>query len=110
MPKIHRFIQIILAGGFLGLAQVVNAETKLEITPDTPAFTSHNLDFGVIRVSVDYQPFNFEETSENYNLTYTIYYNSIEKLKAATLAVYGGVSLQDLDANNIPEVIVSAYS
>lgn len=96
----------------LTLASPVLAETKIEIDSQD-AFNDQELSSGAIKVLVNYRPYNFEQgdSSENNNLQYRIFYDGVEQINKKTFTVFtGGVSLQDLDTNGIPEVIVETYS
>ena len=96
----------------LTLASPVLAETKVEIDSEG-AFTNKEMSSGAIKVLVNYRPYNFEQgdSFENNNLQYRIFYDGVEQVNKATSTVFtGSVSLQDLDANSTPEVIVETYS
>ena len=96
----------------LTLASPVLAETKIEIDSQD-AFNDQELSSGAIKVLVNYRPYNFEQgdSLENNNLQYRIFYDGVEQVNKKTSTVFtGGVSLQDLDTNGTPEVIVETYS
>lgn len=86
------------------------AEPGLDITIDTAAFDHRELTADGIKVSVSYQPPDYEALSEA-NLQYQIYHNEELYIDTAeTTFGHGSVNLQDLDSSGTPEVIVTTYT
>jgi hypothetical protein len=84
------------------------AQPEIEITSDTNNFQNREIAANGVKVSVSYDG---SESFEEDNLRYTLYYNDREQRTVTdTLYMYGSVSLQDLDSNGTPEVIVQTYS
>lgn len=98
-----------LVFSILLIATPVLAETQIEIDSDTLSFKDKKLQAGNIEVAVSYN--RKEEFDESDNLYYQILYNDVPQLSSSTVTQFtGGVSLQDLDANGIAEVIIRTFS
>ncbi len=86
---------------------------ELEINSETRPFENRVLQSGAVSVSVNYEPWAAEQaTDERYkNLRYQISYNGRPSVTGGETTLYvGSVTLQDLDADHTPEVILSTYS
>ncbi len=93
-------------------ASSVLAKKQIEIQGDT-AFKNQEIISGAVKVVVSYKPFNPEasDSSEPDNLSYKIFYQGKAKVEDRQFtSMTGNISLEDLDANKIPEVIVTTYS
>jgi hypothetical protein len=88
------------------------AQTEIEIDYETPAFKNRTLSSGLVEISVNYQPFNYEQEEElKDNLHYQITYDGTTYINSNTSTFnFGRVWLQDLDSNKTAEVIISTYS
>lgn len=96
----------------LGLTNRILATSNIEIEGDTP-FTDKIIQSGAIKVSVSYTPndVNVSGSSDDKNLTYSIYYNDQKQIEAKDYTRYTGeVVLQDLDKNGINEVVIRTFS
>lgn len=103
---------MILLLSFLSVTLPVLAQTKIELNHES-VVQNQEIQDGKIKVIINYKPINFEaeETFDENNLKYKILYDGVEKVSEETSTVYtGSVSLQDLDNNNSPEVIIETYS
>ncbi len=88
------------------------AASNIEIEGDTP-FTDKIIKSGPIKVSVTYTPngLNSSVSSDDNNLSYSIYYNEQKQVKSEDYTQYTGeVFLQDLDKNGIDEVVIRTFS
>ncbi len=98
----------------LCLSSVALAQTpKIEINSDTPAFQARQLQAGNVSVKVDYEPYKLGEGSSDTdkNLRYQIAYDGVVKVNAGEQTLYTGqISLQDMDGDRTPEVIVGTFS
>jgi hypothetical protein len=84
----------------------------LEIRASTEAFENRELASEPVRVTVSYQPYDFE-TMEDWseNLSYQIFYGDMLYISSSQPTFYNGVvSLQDLNGNGVSEVIVETFS
>lgn len=92
--------------------QEMEADNMINIDYDTPAFNNQNLEGNEIKISVNYEPYNYNNTDENYtNLSYQIYYDNQLKVTEQKVSInWGEISLQDFNNDRIPEVIISTYS
>jgi hypothetical protein len=89
------------------------AATEINIDSDTLAFQNKELVSGSVKVLVDYAGFDNKqfELDDPKNLTYQIYYNGVIQTEGSSFTVYtGNISLKDLDANGITEVIITTFS
>ncbi|ACK68653.1 conserved hypothetical protein [Gloeothece citriformis PCC 7424] len=88
------------------------ANPEIEIEPET-TLTNKIISSGAIRVSVSYQPPNFDnpESMDDRNFSYQIFYNNKKQVEAKDFTMMtGGVTLKDLDSNGTDEVIVRTFS
>jgi hypothetical protein len=87
-------------------------QTEIEIDYETPAFKERILSSGLVEVSVNYRPFNYEADEDlKDNLHYQITYDGTTYINANTSTFnFGRVWLQDLDSNGAAEVILTTYS
>lgn len=87
------------------------ATPEIAIDHDTPTFQNREISSGKVKVSVSYDGKNNQGLNEENNVRYTLYYDGQEKVRETTSTfTVGNVSLQDLDSNGTPEVIVETYS
>lgn len=85
-------------------------EQTIEMTPDTSSFNQKILQEDNIKISVDYRPFNYKETSEENNIKYKIYAENSLKIEESVSGVYSEIYFENLDNNKTPEIIVQTYS
>ncbi len=110
MKKLFQLSSILLALNLVFIP-VVNSQTTLEIDYDTSEIKNQELNLDKIKVIVNYKPYDYSTESEDSNLNYQIYYdNKLKITNGQMTGSFANVSLQDLDADNIPEVIVRTYS
>lgn len=110
MLKIFQISSILLALNLVFLP-AVNSQTSLDIDSETSEVKNQELNSDKIKVIVNYKPYDYSTESEDSNLTYQIYYdNQLKTTDAQMTGNFANVSLQDLDADKIPEVIIKTYS
>ncbi|MCD8487638.1 MAG: hypothetical protein LRZ84_13115 [Desertifilum sp.] len=87
------------------------AASEIQISYDTPSFQNREITSGKVKVSVSYDGQSGGSLNEENNLRYTLYYDGQEKIRETTSTFnIGNISLQNLDSNGTPEVIVKVYS
>lgn len=87
------------------------AQSEIAIDYETQPFQNREISDGNVKVSVSYAGRESEAVNEDNNLRYTLYYEGREELSdVASTYTTGNISLQDLDSNGTPEVIVETYS
>lgn len=107
-----KLVSFLMYFGFLLTIKPVLAATEIEIE-DAQSFKNKMIIAGDIKVTVSYMPVDPNQLDvPNYqNLQYKIYYQNQLRVEGSEITFYtGNVSLQDLDNNGIPEVIVRTYS
>jgi hypothetical protein len=90
----------------------VFAQTEIELDNETP-LKKQVLEKGEVKLVIDYEPINFGEGdfSTDKNVRYVISYQGEEQIVNEVFTMYSGsASLQDLDQNGTPEVIIETYS
>ncbi len=103
----------ILSSAILTVVNPALARTQIEIDYQTPAFEDREITMNVVKVLVNYKPFNLDkgDSFEDKNLYYRIFYNGVEQSKQKAFTFNNSsILLKDLDGNNIPEVIISTNS
>jgi len=105
-----RHLSIALATFSLLISQPVFAQTAIKIDSDTKAFRDRQLQVGETRVSVTYQPLKPGQSDEP-NLLYQIFHNNQLVFNGSDSTTFvGEVSLQNLNGDRNPEVIVSTFT
>jgi hypothetical protein len=108
------------AGVFQAVAQlrakaqtIANAKaTEIKINYETPSFQERAITLGNITAIVSYEKIkSYSSTNDPKNLRYQLLYDGILKFAGNDYtSSTGNVSLLDLDADGIPEIIVQNYS
>lgn len=107
----RHLVSALFAAASVTLALPALAVPEIAIDYDTQGFQNREIASGKVKVSVSYDRENNEAINEENNLRYTLYYDGKEKVReTASTYNHGNISLQDLDSNGTPEVIVETYS
>jgi hypothetical protein len=110
IPKNRQVIGLITL--IFSLAKPAIAMPAIELGGDK-SFQNREITSGSIKVLVTYRPFNLGDSNRenDKNVTYKIFYNGKLKVNGSDFTMMtGSVSLQDLDNNQTPEVIINTYS